>query len=87
MKSIKSSCRSLRKIINIIIIAFGASIIAEEWGFNVDGFVAGLGLGGLAFALAAKDTVSNFFGGIVIVTEKTFYHRRLGQNSKCGGNH
>ncbi|MFF2459449.1 mechanosensitive ion channel family protein [Peribacillus simplex] len=60
------------KIIKLIIIAFGASIIAEEWGFNVDGFVAGLGLGGLAFALAAKDTVSNFFGGIVIVTEKPF---------------
>ncbi|MDW7614396.1 mechanosensitive ion channel family protein [Peribacillus simplex] len=60
------------KIIKLIIIAFGVSIIAEEWGFNVDGFVAGLGLGGLAFALAAKDTVSNFFGGIVIVTEKPF---------------
>ncbi|MFB7641984.1 mechanosensitive ion channel family protein [Peribacillus butanolivorans] len=60
------------KIIKIIIMALGFSIIAEEWGFNVNGFVAGLGLGGLAFALAAKDTVSNFFGGIVIVTEKPF---------------
>ena len=60
------------KIIKLIIVALGASIIAEEWGFNVNGFVAGLGLGGLAFALAAKDTVSNFFGGIVIVTEKPF---------------
>jgi MscS family membrane protein len=60
------------KIIKLIIMALGASIIAEEWGFNVNGFVAGLGLGGLAFALAAKDTVSNFFGGIVIVAEKPF---------------
>ena len=60
------------KIIKIIVIALGVSIIAEDWGFNVNGFVAGLGLGGLAFALAAKDTVSNFFGGIVIITEKPF---------------
>ncbi|WP_187959447.1 mechanosensitive ion channel domain-containing protein, partial [Bacillus mojavensis] len=29
-------------------------------------------LGGLAFALAAKDTISNFFGGIIIITEKPF---------------
>jgi MscS family membrane protein len=47
-------------------------MIAEEWGFNINGFIAGLGLGGLAFALAAKETVSNLFGGIVIVTEKPF---------------
>ena len=62
----------ITKIINIIFIALGVSIVAEEWGFNVNGFVAGLGLGGLAFALAAKDTISNLFGGIVIITEKPF---------------
>ncbi|MDQ0217896.1 mechanosensitive ion channel family protein [Peribacillus cavernae] len=62
----------ITKIINVIIFALAVSIIAEEWGFNVNGFVAGLGLGGLAFALAAKETLSNLFGGIVIVTEKPF---------------
>lgn len=62
----------ITKIINVIVFALGISIIAEEWGFNVNGFVAGLGLGGLAFALAAKETLSNLFGGIVIVTEKPF---------------
>jgi MscS family membrane protein len=60
------------RIIKIIIFTLSASIIAEEWGFNVNGFITGLGLGGLAFALAAKDTISNLFGGIVIVTEKPF---------------
>ncbi|RFU66427.1 mechanosensitive ion channel family protein [Peribacillus saganii] len=60
------------KLMKVILFTLCVSIIAEEWGFNVNGFVAGLGLGGLAFALAAKDTVSNFFGGLVIITEKPF---------------
>lgn len=62
----------IEKFIRIVVVMLSISIIAEEWGFNVNGFVAGLGLGGLAFALAAKDTVSNLFGGIVIITEKPF---------------
>ncbi|TYR81241.1 mechanosensitive ion channel family protein [Priestia megaterium] len=62
----------VEKLIRIVVIVLIASIIGEEWGFNVNGFVAGLGLGGLAFALAAKDTVSNLFGGVVIITEKPF---------------
>lgn len=60
------------KILKTIIVLLAASMIAEEWSFNVNGFIAGLGLGGLAFALAAKETVSNLFGGVVIVTEKPF---------------
>ncbi|MFE8702043.1 mechanosensitive ion channel family protein [Cytobacillus sp. FJAT-54145] len=60
------------KILKTIIVLLASSMIAEEWSFNVNGFIAGLGLGGLAFALAAKETVSNLFGGVVIVTEKPF---------------
>ncbi|MGM0792726.1 MAG: mechanosensitive ion channel family protein [Bacillota bacterium] len=60
------------KMAKTLVIVLGGSMIAEEWGFNINGFIAGLGLGGLAFALAAKETVSNLFGGIVIVTEKPF---------------
>ena len=52
--------------------AISASIIAQEWGYDVNGFVAGLGIGGLAFALAAQDSLSNFFGGIVIILDKPF---------------
>lgn len=60
------------KALRIIIIALTISIIAEEWDYDVNGFIAGLGLGGLAFALAAKDTVSNIFGGLVIILDKPF---------------
>lgn len=62
----------LSKAIRFIIIAISFSIVAQEFGYNVSGFVAGLGLGGLAFALAAKDVLGNLFGGVVIITEKPF---------------
>jgi MscS family membrane protein len=62
----------LSKAIRIIIVAISFSIIAQEFDYDVNGFVAGLGLGGLAFALAAKDAIGNLFGGIVIITEKPF---------------
>ncbi|MDZ5473826.1 mechanosensitive ion channel family protein [Bacillus sp. 31A1R] len=62
----------ITKLLKTIIVTMAICMIAEEWGFNVNGFIAGLGLGGLAFALAAKETISNLFGGVVIVTEKPF---------------
>ena len=41
-------------------------------GYNIQGFVTGLGLGGLAFALAAKDLVANIISGISIILDKPF---------------
>lgn len=60
------------KVLRFIIVALAISIIAKEWGYDVSSFIAGLGLGGLAFALAAKDALANIFGGIVIITDKPF---------------
>ncbi|MGK0255803.1 MAG: MscS family membrane protein, partial [Arcobacteraceae bacterium] len=54
----------------ILILAFIA--VLQEWGYNVSGFLASLGLVGMAFALAAKDTASNLFGSLVIFTDKPF---------------
>ena len=41
-------------------------------GYDVAALIAGLGIGGLALAMAAKDTVSNIFGGFTIFTDKPF---------------
>lgn len=60
------------KLIRFALVVMALSIIASEWQYNVSGFVAGLGLGGLAFALAAQESLKNFFGGVVIITEKPF---------------
>ncbi|QHA90457.1 mechanosensitive ion channel family protein [Bacillus sp. N1-1] len=62
----------LSKTLRLLIVAMTFSVIAGEFGYDVNGFITGLGLGGLAFALAAKETIENFFGGIVIITEKPF---------------
>ncbi len=62
----------ISKIARVLIIFLALTMVAHEWEFEVVGIFTGLGLGGLAFALAAQDTVSNLFGGIVIVTDKPF---------------
>lgn len=62
----------LSRILRFVIVAISIAIVADIFGYNVNGFVAGLGLGGLAFALAAQDAISNLFGGFIIVTEKPF---------------
>ena len=61
------------KVLKFLVLILAATmIIQEEWDYDLNSLIAGLGLGGLAFALAAKDTVSNVFGGIVIITDKPF---------------
>ncbi|NLB89441.1 MAG: mechanosensitive ion channel family protein [Syntrophomonadaceae bacterium] len=60
------------KVVRFIVIAIGILMIAQEFDYDVNGFIAGLGLGGLAFALAAKDALANVFGGIIIILEKPF---------------
>ncbi len=59
------------KVIKGIIIAIGASMILSNWGVNVTGIVASLGLGGLAFALAAKDTAANLFASIALLLDNS----------------
>ncbi|MEA3383062.1 MAG: mechanosensitive ion channel family protein [Campylobacterota bacterium] len=60
------------KSIRFFIIIIGFIAVLQEWGYNVSGFLASLGLVGMAFALAAKDTAANLFGSLVIFTDKPF---------------
>lgn len=62
----------ISRILKFIIVVLAFSVILQEWEYDINGFIAGLGLGGLAFALAAQQTLSNVFGGIVIITDKPF---------------
>lgn len=62
----------MRTAIKLILVALAVVIIIQEWGYDVSGLVAGLGLGGLAFSLAAKDTVENLFGFTTIVGDQPF---------------
>lgn len=62
----------LSKVLKFIVLALAFVAMASTWGYDVNGFIAGLGLGGLAFALAAKDLLANIFSGIVIIIDKPF---------------
>lgn len=62
----------ITKVLRFITITIAVAMIAIEFEFDVNGFLAGLGLGGLAFALAAQETLADVFGGIVIITDRPF---------------
>lgn len=62
----------LLTILKTIVLIIAGMNILSTWGINVTGFIASLGLVGMAFALAAKDTASNFFGSMVIFTDQPF---------------
>lgn len=62
----------LSKVMRLVIIVLIITIVSGEWGYSINGLVAGLGLGSLAIALAAKDTLGNILGGVVIILEKPF---------------
>ncbi len=58
------------KTLKIFIFSIGLVSILQEWDINVSAFLASLGLGGLAFALAAKDSAANLFGGLSILADR-----------------
>ena len=62
----------LSRALRFLITALAVLIIAQEWNYSISGLLAGLGLGGLAFALAAQETISNLFGGLVVFLDKPF---------------
>lgn len=63
----------LRKTLKAFVVIIGTLYVLKE-GLQVDivPFLTGLSIGGLAFALAAQDTIKNFFGSIMIFIDKPF---------------
>ncbi|MDD3203235.1 MAG: mechanosensitive ion channel family protein [Pygmaiobacter massiliensis] len=62
----------LRRILKALILAFAVVIVIGEFGYDVNGLVAGLGLGGLTISLAAKDSAANMFSGLLLLIERPF---------------
>lgn len=61
-----------RKGTKLAIWAIGIILALNNAGYDVGALIAGLGIGGLAFALAAQDLVKNLFGGFTIFVDKPF---------------
>ena len=62
----------VRKSLKVFVVAIGIVLVAETIGQDITALLAGLGLGGLALALAAQDTVSNLFGSLTVLTDRPF---------------
>jgi MscS family membrane protein len=56
-------------------------LVLQNLGYNVAGLLAGLGIGGLAVALAAKETLANLFGSLALLIDRTF---QVGDTIKQG---
>lgn len=61
-----------RKALKVLVVLAGGLFILQNLDVDVGSLLAGLGLGGLAFALAAKDTLANFFGSVMIFLDRPF---------------
>jgi len=72
----------IKKTLLAVVITFGVLLIAQSLGADVKAFLAGLGIGGLAFALAAQDTIANVFGSIVVAIDQPF---KVGETVRIGG--
>lgn len=59
-----------RKVVSITILAVGVLIVLRQLGVEIGPLLAGLGLGGLAVALALQDTLSNLFAGIYMMVDR-----------------
>jgi MscS family membrane protein len=72
----------VRKGLRTVIWILGIIVALNNAGYDVGALIAGLGIGGFALAMAAKDSVANIFGGIMIFTDKPF---KLGDRIKING--
>jgi len=70
-------------VLKILVAVGGLAAVLRLFGFDVGTVLAGLGIGGLAVALAAQDTLKNFFGSLMLIADRTF---RVGDLVKIGAN-
>ncbi|MBN1526933.1 MAG: mechanosensitive ion channel [Candidatus Omnitrophica bacterium] len=69
----------LRRTFKIVIWAVAVLLILPFYGININALIATLGVGSLAIALAAQDTIANIIAGFLIMADRPF---RLGDRIK-----
>ncbi len=73
----------LKKISKIILFALAIVIVLAKFNVDVSAFVVSLGVGSLAIALAAQETLSNMISGFIIMTDRPF---RIGDRIRYADN-
>ena len=62
----------IRKVLRVFVVTIGGLFILQNLDINITALLAGISIGGLALALAAQDTLKNFFGSLMIFIDKPF---------------
>ena len=62
----------VRKSLRVFIVIMALLMLVQNLGYSISGLLASLGIGGLAVALAAKDSLSNIFGSLMILLDRPF---------------
>lgn len=62
----------IAKTLKIFTVITALLVIAQNMGYSISGLIASLGIGGIAVAMAAKDTLANVFGSVMILIDRPF---------------
>jgi MscS family membrane protein len=73
----------IKKSVLTVFVVFGVLLTIQSLGYDVKAILAGLGIGGLAFALAAQDTIANIFGAVVVAIDQPY---KIGETVRIGTN-
>jgi len=60
------------KTLKIFIVITAVLVAAQNMGYSISGLIASLGIGGIAVAMAARDTIANVFGSIMLLVDRPF---------------
>lgn len=71
MQAVRYSVLPLgRQVVKILLYLLVILSVLSAWGYNTSTILAGVGVGGLAIALAAQKTIENLFGGISVIGDR-----------------
>ena len=65
-----STLSLISRILKLAILVFAFAALLGDWGYNTSTILAGLGVGGIAIALAAQKTIENLFGGVAVISDR-----------------
>jgi MscS family membrane protein len=57
------------RLLKVAILALGLIAMLSNWGYNTGTILAGLGIGGIAVALASQKTIENLFGSVAVISD------------------
>jgi len=59
-----------RQILKLTIFLIAILAVLNAWGYNTNAILAGVGVGGIAVALAAQKTIEDLFGGVSVISDR-----------------